>query len=66
MYCQINNAYKEDFGSAFSIYGALKGQQRVYYPENKCYCKQTIHGKKVDGCLPVQKCGDCKLNPVCY
>lgn len=51
MYCQINNAYKEDFGSAFSIYGALKGQQRVYYPENKCYCKQST-AKKSTGVYP--------------
>lgn len=44
----MNNAYEiqENYASVFSIYAALKGNQRRCSKNNQCFCKQTIDGKK--------------------
>lgn len=66
MYQKIVNAYPngtiETYDSTPVLYGALKGQQRRYFPSDKCACRQTIHGKKMKGCYPTQLCGDCRLD----
>jgi hypothetical protein len=64
MYGKINDVYdiQENYASVFSIYAALKGNQRRCSKNNQCFCKQTIDGKKVNQFIETCKCGDCRLN----
>jgi len=68
MYPRIGNAYpydtiiQETYDSTPVLYGALKGQQRRFFPSDQCACRQTIKGKPMKGCYPTQLCGDCRLD----